>query len=168
MWSHRNPTIGLIQYSRTVLSKLYYQSGGALSKCLSNWIKVIKWDYFQNDSQDFFFFYILIFIYFSKYETIVKSSAWSFGHADPDPSSVTEFPLKQDWNLYQFDSCFRVIIALRFNEIFSNISFYQIWEDGLEEHKYEFWQSFSRLYKSFFHIVHSTCFETSFFELKWY
>ena len=98
----------------------------------------------------------------------VKSSAWSFGHADPDPSSVTEFPLKQDWNLYQFDSCFRVIIALRFNEVFSNISFYQIWEDGLEEHKYEFWQSFSRLYKSFFHIVHSTCFETSFFELKWY
>ena len=25
---------------------------------------------------------------FFKYETIVRSSAWSFGHSDPDPSSV--------------------------------------------------------------------------------
>ena len=36
----------------------------------------------------FFLFDILIFIYFFKYETIVRSSARSFGHSDPDPSSV--------------------------------------------------------------------------------
>ena len=63
----------------------------APSKCLSKWIKVDKWDYFQNGSQDFFFsflFSLLIFIYFFKYETIVRSSAWSFDHSDPDPSSV--------------------------------------------------------------------------------
>ena len=39
----------------------------------------------------FFLFYILIFIYFFKYETIVRSSAWSFGHLNPDQSSVTVF-----------------------------------------------------------------------------
>ena len=33
-------------------------------------------------------FYISIFIYFFKYETIVKSSSWFFGHSDPDPSCV--------------------------------------------------------------------------------
>ena len=37
----------------------------------------------------FFLFYILI--YFFKYETIVRSSAWSVGHSDPDPSSVTTY-----------------------------------------------------------------------------
>ena len=43
----------------------------------------------KNGSQEFFFlFYIFIFIYFFKYETIVRCSAWSFGHSDPDPSSV--------------------------------------------------------------------------------
>ena len=26
---------------------------------------------------------------FFEYETIVRSSAWSFGHSDPDPSSVS-------------------------------------------------------------------------------
>ena len=36
----------------------------------------------------FFLFYILIFICLFIYETIVRSSAWSFGHSDPDPSSV--------------------------------------------------------------------------------
>ena len=36
----------------------------------------------------FFLFYILIFTYSFKYETNVRSSAWSFGHSDPDPSSV--------------------------------------------------------------------------------
>ena len=36
----------------------------------------------------FFLFYILILIYFFEYETIVRSSAWSFGHSGPDPSSV--------------------------------------------------------------------------------
>ena len=34
----------------------------------------------------FFLFYILI--YFFTYETIVRSSTWSFGRSDPDPSSV--------------------------------------------------------------------------------
>ena len=34
----------------------------------------------------FFLFYISIYVF--GYETIVRSSAWSFGHSDPDPSSV--------------------------------------------------------------------------------
>ena len=34
----------------------------------------------------FFLFYILIYIF--EYETIVRSSASSFGHSDADPSSV--------------------------------------------------------------------------------
>ena len=33
-------------------------------------------------------FLTLIFIYFFKYETIVRSSAWSFGYSDSDPSTV--------------------------------------------------------------------------------
>ena len=61
----------------------------APSNCLSKWIKLDKWDYFQNGSQDFIFqFSISISIYLFKYETIVRSSAWSFGHSYPDPSSV--------------------------------------------------------------------------------
>ena len=36
----------------------------------------------------FILFYILVLIYFFKYETIVRSSAWCSGHSDPDPSSV--------------------------------------------------------------------------------
>ena len=41
-------------------------------------------------SQDLFFYFInLIFIYFFRYET--RSRAWSFGHSDPDPSSVSYF-----------------------------------------------------------------------------
>jgi hypothetical protein len=40
----------------------------------------------QNGSQDFFLFSLLI--YFFKYETIVRSIAWSFGNSDPDPNSV--------------------------------------------------------------------------------
>ena len=65
----------------------------APSKCLSKWIKVDKWDYFQNGPQDFFslfsfLFSLLILIFFFKYETTIRSSAWSFGHSDPDPSSV--------------------------------------------------------------------------------
>ena len=35
----------------------------------------------------FFLSYILISIYFFRYETIVRSSAWPFGHSVPDPSS---------------------------------------------------------------------------------
>ena len=48
----------------------------------------------QNPPQDLFFlFYILILIYFLKYQTIVRNSAWSFGHSDPHPSSVqNEWP----------------------------------------------------------------------------
>ena len=43
----------------------------------------------KNRPQHLFFSFIsLIFIYFVEYETIVRSSAWSFGHSDPDPSSV--------------------------------------------------------------------------------
>ena len=56
------------------------------SKCLSKWIKLDKWDYFQNDFQDVFFFFILNLIYF--YETIVRGSSLSFGHSDPDPRSL--------------------------------------------------------------------------------
>ena len=66
------------------------------SKCLSKWIKVDKWDYLQNGSQDFFFFSRLIFSYFFKYETIVRSSAWSFSHSDSDSSSVTKNQLPVD------------------------------------------------------------------------
>ena len=36
----------------------------------------------------FLYFYFSIFINFLKYETIVRSSAWSFGHSDP--SSVLQ------------------------------------------------------------------------------
>ena len=48
----------------------------------------------QNGSQDFFFsflFSLLIFIYFLKYETIVRSSVSSFGHSDADPGSVLSY-----------------------------------------------------------------------------
>ena len=37
------------------------------------------------------FFSLLYFnfhFFFLKYETIVRSSTWSFGHSDPDPSSL--------------------------------------------------------------------------------
>ena len=48
-----------------------------------------KWDCFKNRPRVFFFlFYNLIFIHFFKGETIVRGSASSFGHSDPDPSSV--------------------------------------------------------------------------------
>ena len=43
----------------------------------------------QNGSQDFFsLLYLNFHLFFFKYETIVRSSAWSFGHSDPNPSSV--------------------------------------------------------------------------------
>ena len=49
----------------------------------------------QNGPQDFLFlFYISIFIYFFKYETIVRSSVFSFGHSDPDPGSVLFNPFR--------------------------------------------------------------------------
>ena len=34
------------------------------------------------------FFLFSLLIYCFKYEVIVRSSAWSFGHTDPDPSSA--------------------------------------------------------------------------------
>ena len=45
----------------------------------------------------FFLFSLLILIYFFEYETIVRSSALSFGHSDPDPRSVTP-PLGRMYN----------------------------------------------------------------------
>ena len=54
----------------------------------------------QNSSQDFFFLlYNLIFTYLFRYETIVRSSALSFGHSDPDPSSVTNASCVKNFNL---------------------------------------------------------------------
>ena len=47
----------------------------------------------QNRPQDFFFLFFIL-IYFSKYEIIVRSSAWCFDHSDPDPSSVLSDPYK--------------------------------------------------------------------------
>ena len=43
---------------------------------------------------------------FSKYEAIVKSSAWSFGHSDPDPSSVITYLTKALAPLYYFPFSF--------------------------------------------------------------
>ena len=62
----------------------------APSKCLSKSKIMDKWDDFKNRPKDFFFHvYVLIFNCFFRYETIVRSSAWSFGNSDPDPSSVS-------------------------------------------------------------------------------
>ena len=36
----------------------------------------------------FFQLYIKNFICFCKYEAIVRSNTWHFGHSDPDPSSA--------------------------------------------------------------------------------
>ena len=52
----------------------------------------------QNGSHDFFFLFY-IFIYSFKYETIVRSSAWSFGQLDPGPSSVLYLPPKRESHL---------------------------------------------------------------------
>jgi hypothetical protein len=61
----------------------------APSKCLSKWIKVDKWDYFQNRQQVFIFsLFSFNFYLFFEYETFVRSSALSLSHSDPDPSSV--------------------------------------------------------------------------------
>ena len=50
-------------------------------------MKPLSLGYSERDTSSVFD--ILLFIYLSKYETIVRSSALSFGHADPDPSSVS-------------------------------------------------------------------------------
>ena len=44
-----------------------------------------KLDFFKNRPQEFFYILFLILFIF-KYETIVSSSTFSFGHLDPDPS----------------------------------------------------------------------------------
>ena len=52
----------------------------------------------QKRLTDFFFlFYISIFIYLFKYETVVRSSASSFGDSDPDPNSVI---YTKTWNQF--------------------------------------------------------------------
>ena len=88
------PFLGSVKFNQTYNGKLSTYSTHfinkvplATSKCLSKWIKVDKWDYFKNSPQDFFFLFSLL-IYCFKYEVIVRSSAWSFGHKDPDPSSA--------------------------------------------------------------------------------
>ena len=60
----------------------------APSKCLS---KLIKGIMSKTARWNFSSLYILIFIYFFKYETTVRSSASSFGHSDPDPGSVLSY-----------------------------------------------------------------------------
>jgi hypothetical protein len=46
----------------------------------------------------FSLFYILILGFFFKYETIFRSSTSSFGHSDPDPSSVSStYRLEMQW-----------------------------------------------------------------------
>ena len=46
----------------------------------------------------FFLFSLLIFTYFFKYETIVRSSAWSFGHSDPDRVAKTKLLCQSNVN----------------------------------------------------------------------
>ena len=55
----------------------------ALSKCFK-WINGIN----SRNIHRIFFLYISILISLFKYENIVRSSAWSFGHSDPDPGSA--------------------------------------------------------------------------------
>jgi len=70
---------------------------GLKSAILANFQKSADWlDWpcpvsaaLQNRPQDIFFSFKFKFSSISfKYETIVRSSASSFGHSDPDPSSV--------------------------------------------------------------------------------
>ena len=42
----------------------------------------------ENKNHIHIYIHTLIFIYFFEYETIVRSSPWSLGHSDPDPSRV--------------------------------------------------------------------------------
>ena len=53
-------------------------------------MEVEKWDHFKDHPEEPFFLSLLfiVFIYFLKYETIVKSGASFFGHSGPDPSSM--------------------------------------------------------------------------------
>ena len=48
---------------------------------------LISWQ-IQNRPQDLFFSFFYFDLYFFKYETIVRSSAWSFSYSDSDPSTV--------------------------------------------------------------------------------
>ena len=83
----------------------------APSKCLSKWIKVDKWDYFQNHPQDFFLLYFNFHVFFT-YETIVRSSSWSFEHSGPSsaqwcvltisiPLGVGQAPVENSWGTYK-------------------------------------------------------------------
>ena len=49
-----------------------------------------------------FFSLSYIFIYFFECETIVRSSVWSFGHSDPNPSSVVLVPDTKTWSVADF------------------------------------------------------------------
>ena len=73
-------TLATVLVSKHVYDLGYFSA--QTSKCLLKWIKVDKWDYFRSSSQDFFslfcfLFSLLIFIYFCKFETFIRSSAWS-------------------------------------------------------------------------------------------
>jgi hypothetical protein len=69
----KNPCIGL----KSAILSIFQKLAAALQNC----------------PQDLYFlFYILFFVYVFKYEIIVRSSASSFGHSDPDPRSVSPNP----------------------------------------------------------------------------
>ena len=76
-----------------------------------------KWDYFQNRPQDFFSF---IFIYFLKYETIIRRSAWSFGHSDSDSSSVILLQKAFSLILHIFLELFWAILAQNVQFVLEN------------------------------------------------
>ena len=58
----------------------------------------------------FLLFSISIFIILFKYETIVRSSAWYFGHSDPDPSSVPTFLLApREKTLWKIEAFYNIL-----------------------------------------------------------
>jgi hypothetical protein len=68
----------------TSLVNFIHKVPKALRKCLSKWINVTI---SKTAHRIFFLFSILIYLF--EYETIIRSSASSFGHSDPDPNSVS-------------------------------------------------------------------------------
>ena len=88
-----------------------------LSKCLSKLINEI----FSNTAHRICFslFYIL-FIFF-KYETIVRSSTWSFGHSDPNASSV-----RKDVFTYFLFSQYHLCQKLGFNRKHNLESYWRV------------------------------------------
>ena len=109
-------------------------------KWLSRWIKVDKWDYFYFLSQIFFSIsYFTLIQFFFKYETIVRRSASSFGHSDPDPSSALLWRItivmqckmrlkSMNENSTNCDSKWLVKIHLHNNLTFPGVKFYIILE----------------------------------------